>query len=159
MKKAVIGIIVVVVIVSATFLVIRVGGSKRPALVKFQLPDSGSLIITCEVVESPGKRARGLAGRKELAVDRGMVFVYESAGDRSFWMKNTLIPLDIIFIAADGTVINIAEADAALGASDNELKIYRSAEPAKWVVETNKGICAKYGIGRGTRVVIGEPGT
>lgn len=159
MKKAVIGIIVVIVIVSAAFFVICVDGSKSLALVKFQLPDSGCLTIICEVAENSEELTKGLAEREKLAEDRGMVFVYESPGNRSFWMKNTPIPLDIIFIAADGIVINVEEADVALGGADNKLRSYHSAGPAKWVVEINKGICARHGIGRGTRVVIEKPGT
>ncbi len=157
MKKAVIGIIVVIVIVSAAFVVICVDSNKPLALAKFQLPDSGCLTIICEIAESSEDRTKGLAEREELAEDRGMIFVYGSPGNRSFWMKNTLIPLDIIFIAADGTVINVEETDVALGRSDNKLRSYHSAGPAKWVVEINKGICAQYGIGRGTHVIIEFP--
>jgi uncharacterized protein len=61
-----------------------------------------------EIAASPAEQARGLMFRKSLAADRGMLFVYAKPQPVAFWMKNTLIPLDIIFIAPDGRVLSIA---------------------------------------------------
>ena len=62
-----------------------------------------------EVAETGEQQAQGLMFRQSLAPDRGMVFPRDPPGDASFWMKNTLIPLDIIFIRTDGTIARIAE--------------------------------------------------
>src|SRR4030095_16962813 len=70
---------------------------------------SGTHKFTVEVAETPEQQAQGLMNRQSLAPDRGMVFPRNPPGDASFWMKNTLIPLDMIFIRPDGTIARIAE--------------------------------------------------
>ena len=66
---------------------------------------SGSNVhrFTVEIARTPQEQATGLMNRSELAPDRGMIFPFEPPRDASFWMKNTLIPLDMIFVAADGS--------------------------------------------------------
>jgi uncharacterized protein len=65
--------------------------------------------FTVEVARTPDEQARGLMGRTELAADRGMLFPYNPPQTASFWMRNTLIPLDIIFIRSDGSIDRLAE--------------------------------------------------
>lgn len=69
-------------------------------------PEGGSVRIQVEVADQPAEQAQGLMGRTELADDRGMVFVWESPAPRSFWMKGTLIDLDLVGILA-GRVVSI----------------------------------------------------
>jgi len=64
--------------------------------------------FTVEVAKTPEEQATGLMNRSDLAPDRGMVFPFDPPRGASFWMKNTLIPLDIIFVRSDGTIANIA---------------------------------------------------
>ena len=64
--------------------------------------------FTVEVARTPQEQATGLMNRSELAPDRGMVFPFDPPRDASFWMKNTLIPLDMVFVRSDGTIANIA---------------------------------------------------
>ena len=86
--------------------------------------------------------------RQSLAPDRGMLFPYEPPRDASFWMENTLIPLDLIFIRADGTIARIA---------DNTVPLSRepipSLEPVAAVLEIAGGRAAELGIAPGDRVV------
>src|SRR5437879_10662025 len=63
--------------------------------------------VSLEVAATPAERERGLMYRTSLAEGRGMLFVFDADGNQSFWMKNTLIPLDLLFIARDGTVVGI----------------------------------------------------
>lgn len=124
------------------------------AKVKFRLSNNSIFNITCEVASTPSQLALGLMYRKDLPVDRGMLFVFEYPQEEVFWMKNTLIPLDIIFIDEKGIVLNVAEAKVELGVSDDALTRYRSVGFAKWVVEINMGLSSQYEVSAGAQVLI-----
>ena len=66
-----------------------------------------TLVVEVEVADTPAKRERGLMFRKELADGQGMVFLFDEEGEHSFWMKDTLIPLDLIFVDSSGRVTGI----------------------------------------------------
>ena len=117
----------------------------------FILP-SGNLTIRCEIADNATERAIGLMYREYLPEDAGMLFVFDYEVQPSFWMKNTLIPLDIIFINSTGHVVNYAEADPEPGVHDNLLERYISNGPVLWVLEVNQGTCSENGIGPGTYV-------
>ena len=104
--------------------------------------------FTVEVARTPEQQARGLMERQSLAPDKGMVFPYEPPQAVAFWMKNTLIPLDIIFIGADGRIINIAE-----NTTPYSLEPVPSAGPALAVLEIGGGLSAELGIEPGDRVL------
>ena len=70
---------------------------------------SGPVKFQVEIADNETERQNGLMWRENLGPDRGMLFDFKEEAQRSFWMKNTLIPLDIIYIAADGTVVSIAQ--------------------------------------------------
>lgn len=103
--------------------------------------------IVIEIADTSEARARGLMGRKAMDDRVGMLFVYDRADGRVFWMRNTPMPLDIIFVSENREVINIAERTEPL--SDNRC---RSKAPAKYVVEVMSGFSERHGIGEGTRV-------
>ena len=109
---------------------------------------------SCEVADTSSERVLGLMNRDSLPADEGMLFVYDEPANLTFWMKNTLIPLDIIFIDLNGRVINIEEAMPEPGVPDAELTRYSSLSPAMWVVELNMGTCSGNGIAPGTIVSI-----
>ena len=100
-----------------------------------------------EVAETGEQQAQGLMFRQSLAPDRGMVFPRDPPGDASFWMKNTLIPLDIIFIRADGTIARIAENTVPMS-----LDPVPSLEPVGAVLEIAGGRSAELGIKAGDKV-------
>jgi len=81
--------------------------------------------------------------RRALAGDHGMIFPYEPAQEVAFWMKNTLIPLDIIFIRSDGTIVRITKAEAM------DLTPLPSGEPITAVLEIRSGRAAELGIKEG----------
>ena len=108
--------------------------------------------VSLEIANSPSERRRGLMYRESLPAGHGMVFVYDDAAPRSFWMKNTRIPLDMVFVSANGTVLNVEHADVQPNASDSELASYRSEGAAQYVVEVNRGFANRTGVEAGTRV-------
>ena len=101
-----------------------------------------------EIARTPEQQERGLMFRKSMADDAGMIFPQESDRDMSFWMKNTLIPLDMLFVASDGRITHIMP--DAVPLSETPLP---SGGPIRAVVELNGGIAAKLGIHVGDRVL------
>ena len=97
--------------------------------------------FTVELALTPAEQQRGMMDRQSLAPDRGMLFVYERPEYRSFWMKNTYIPLDIIYIGGDGRILSI-EADTI----PLSIEPYPSLDPALLVLELAGGRAAELGI-------------
>ncbi|MCB9665024.1 MAG: DUF192 domain-containing protein [Alphaproteobacteria bacterium] len=106
--------------------------------------DGTALVV--EVADDPEERAQGLMMRDHLAADRGMLFVYPEAQPRSFWMKDTRIPLSIAFLDDKGVIRKIA--DMTPLSLDHTKSVY----PARYAVEVNKGWFAAHGIEVGDRV-------
>jgi len=104
---------------------------------------SGAHRFTVEVAATPEQQERGMMFRKSVAPDRGMIFPYEPAQEVGFWMKNTLIPLDIIYIRSDGTIVRITKAEAL------DLTPLPSGEPITAVLEIGGGRAAELGIKEG----------
>ncbi|MBV9522336.1 MAG: DUF192 domain-containing protein, partial [Alphaproteobacteria bacterium] len=102
---------------------------------------SGKQHFSIEEARTPEQMAQGLMFRRSLPADAGMLFEYEHPQPTSFWMKNTLIPLDMLFIAADGTVIGVHERAVPLS-----LEPITSQAPVLAVLELNGGTAARLGI-------------
>ena len=116
--------------------------------VKLTITSDGAVHrFTVEVARSPEEQAQGMMNRQSLDPDRGMLFPYDPPEMASFWMKNTLIPLDMIFIRADGTIARIEENVAPLS-----LEPVPAGEPVAAVLELAGGRSAELGIGPGARV-------
>lgn len=99
-----------------------------------------------EVARTIHQKNKGLMNRPSLGEKEGMIFVSSMEIPQAFWMKNTLIPLDMIFLDKDGKVLNIETALPEPGVSDLQLKLYKSIAPAKYVIELNKGTSTKIGL-------------
>jgi uncharacterized membrane protein (UPF0127 family) len=103
--------------------------------------------FTVELATTPEEQARGLMHRQSLEPNRGMLFPYEAPQPASFWMKNTLIPLDIIFVRPDGTIARIAGNTVPMS-----LEPIPSLEPVAAVLEIPGGRSAELGISAGDTV-------
>ena len=103
--------------------------------------------FTVEVARSDQEQAQGLMGRRSLAADRGMLFPFDPPRPASFWMRNTLIPLDMIFIRTDGTIARIAANTVPLSEEPVGVEQEMSA-----VLELRGGRAAELGIREGDRV-------
>jgi len=123
------------------------GGAAGPVIradgvVEMLLPDgSVAAALAVEIAETPEVRARGLMGRALGDFMTGMLFIFETAEPQTFWMRNTPGSLDMIFIDADGKVLNVAAHTTPM--SDRQ---YSSAGPAKYVMEAKAGFADRYGI-------------
>jgi uncharacterized membrane protein (UPF0127 family) len=103
----------------------------------------GDKNVLVEVVSTPSTRSKGLSGRSSLAQNSGMLFIFDKKDiTPSFWMKDMLIPLDIIWID-DGKIVVIDKNVSApkAGVSDSELKVYSPGKPVDYVLEMNADFC------------------
>jgi uncharacterized membrane protein (UPF0127 family) len=107
----------------------------------------GPVAFQVEIADDEAERERGLMYRTALAPNRGMLFIFEDAAPRAFWMKNTYIPLDIVYIGADGRIVSIA----ANAEPFNETPIPSNGQ-AKGVLEIYGGRAAQLGLKPGDRV-------
>ncbi|WP_118134356.1 DUF192 domain-containing protein [Oceanicella sp. SM1341] len=104
----------------------------------------GTVRFSVELADDAEERARGLMFRESMPKFSGMLFVYDRAEEASFWMKNTLIPLDMLFLDATGTVRHI-HSEAVPG----DLTPIPSGGPALAVLEINGGLAARLGLKEG----------
>jgi uncharacterized protein len=103
--------------------------------------------FTVEVARTTEEQARGLMFRRTLGDEEGMIFPFDPPRPASFWMRNTLIPLDMIFIRADGTIARIAANTVPL--SETPVAV---GEPVAAVLEIRGGRAAELGVAEGDRV-------
>lgn len=103
--------------------------------------------FTVEIAADAASRAHGLMERRDLPADSGMLFDYHKAQPVAFWMKNTPLPLDMLFIRADGTIVSVVA-----NAEPYSEKPIPSVEPVQAVLELNGGRAAELGIHPGDRV-------
>ena len=102
--------------------------------------------IRAQLAITPQQRQIGLMHRREMPSHEGMLFVFDEPSRQCFWMRNTLIPLTIAYLADDGTVVNLADMQPQ---SDES---HCSAKPVRFALEMNQGWFAKRGIKPGMRI-------
>jgi hypothetical protein len=110
---------------------------------------SGDTSVTVELALSPQQQERGLMFRTELAENAGMLFVFPDDGERTFWMSNTPLPLDILYIRGDATVLSIAAR-----ATPYSEKLIPSRGPARYVLEVGGGWAERHGVKPGDRLTL-----
>ena len=108
--------------------------------------DGTEATVIAEIARTDVQRSRGLMGRTSLADGEGMLFVFESDRILSFWMKNTLIPLSIAFIARDGRILEIRDME------ERSLQTVRSARSARYALEVPQGWFTRAGIEPGSTI-------
>lgn len=108
----------------------------------------GPVRVSVEIADSPEERRYGLMYRNALPDRHGMLFVFPGEAVRSFWMKNTPLSLDIIFISAAGSVVHVAPHTRPF----SEAPIPSGGQAAQFVLEVKAGFCERYGISAGARV-------
>ncbi len=109
--------------------------------------------VTVEIADSPSERELGLMNRTKLEKDTGMLFVFRDAQVLNFWMKNTLIPLEIIYFDKDGSFVNTAEMTPC---TVDPCAQYRSAAQAQYALEVNPDFRKDHDIGVGWKLNVNE---
>ena len=107
--------------------------------------------ITVETADTQATQEKGLMGRESLDEDRGMLFVYDLDSRKSFWMKNTKIPLSIAYIAADGTIREIYDMEPL------STRTVDSRYSVRYALEVNLGAFQRHGIKTGDKVEFIKP--
>jgi len=115
---------------------------RDDAVLDFLKPD-GSVItsVSIEIAETPENISKGLMWRTSLDITSGMLFIFQESGPQTFWMRNTPLRLDILFIGKDSCIKNIAERTSPM--SD---QTYNSKGPVKYVLEVRGGFSRAHGI-------------
>lgn len=148
----------IIVIAAIYFLIVNTGKTENNNDEEYMFRKDGELTfvdssgtlktrINIQIAQTEYDRELGLMFRKSMDDNQGMLFIFPDIQVRSFWMRNTVIPLDMIFIDDSKTVLNIAKNTTPY--SDVS---YPSAGPAKYVVEVNGGFCDRHGITAGSKV-------
>lgn len=104
----------------------------------------GEVTVKVEVADSSEEIREGLMYREELGEKEGMLFIFQDERERNFWMKNTLIPLDMIFLDKDKKIVHIVK--NAEPCSEEECQLYNSRYSSKYVIEVNAGFADKHNI-------------
>jgi uncharacterized membrane protein (UPF0127 family) len=114
----------------------------------FENADGEEASLFVEIADTPEERSVGLMHRESLPEDQGMLFVFENDGQHNFYMENTLIPLSIAFIKADGTIVEIEDMEPQTE------ELHSGPEPYRYTVEANQGWFERNGISAGSRAII-----
>ncbi len=137
---AVVGLLLVLFI-AKEILANKMGGTKNISHVKI-----GDTIVKVELADTVAKRTKGLMFRKSLGENEGMLFIFPSEGKHAFWMANTYIPLDIIWIGSDMKIVHIEEnvqpctvEGSAMDKLRDMCRTYGPEEDAKYVLEVGAG--------------------
>ena len=131
-------------------------GGTQPRTVAYRLEpaDGPATTVRLEVAADPAARARGLMGRTKVPEGTGMVFLYPADVAEAFWMRNTLVPLSIAFVAADGRVVSVAEMTPCKA---DPCPIYAPTGPYRYAVELAAGSFGAARVGPGAKVAPVDP--
>jgi uncharacterized membrane protein (UPF0127 family) len=139
--------------VLTAFVLCGEAGAAPPSIVFEETPlviesQSGRFEFVVEMAVSPEQRSRGLMFREDLAEDRGMLFDFGTLQPVSMWMRNTYVPLDMLFIDGDGRITQIAAHTQPLSDA-----VIASRQPVRAVLELRAGVTADLGIVPGDRLI------
>ncbi len=127
------------------------GGPGKLPVVRVSFPDANGVAVDAELVRSEHDSMRGLMYRKSLGAERGMLFDLLVRDDHKFWMHNTCIPLDLLYVDEDGLLVGIVENAPTL--NDESRGVHC---PSRWVLEVNAGWSRRHGVRAGQHVNLPE---
>ncbi|MGD9850481.1 MAG: DUF192 domain-containing protein [Nitrospirales bacterium] len=113
--------------------------------------------LSVEIAETVDKRSQGLMYRKSLEADQGMLFIFPEMGYWTFWMKNTLIPLDILWMDESGKILHVESHVPICTKKDDSCPRYYSTRESIFVLEIQAGRAKELGLTPGTRMSLAIP--
>ena len=125
-------------------------GSDGLQKITLESPNGKEVVVKVEIADDREEQAQGLMHRDELKKGRGMLFVFDDEKRRSFWMKETLIPLDIIYFNEKGEFVSFKEMRPC---KEDPCPTYSSEAPAKYALEVNAGFVEEEGIEEGWKLI------
>jgi len=131
---------IALILVNASLVACAPRKQLKTAVLSITRPDSAPVEITVEIARTEQERAQGLMYRKKLPDGEGMIFIFERDEQLSFWMKNTVIPLSIAFIASDGRITEIKDMQPL------DLNSVKSSRSVRYALETPQGWFTRVGV-------------
>jgi uncharacterized membrane protein (UPF0127 family) len=128
---------------TAVALAAQAQGNQRLPLVKL---NAGIHLVTAEVASTDLTRTRGLMFRERLGQNEGMLFLFEAPGEQCMWMRNTLIPLSVAFLADDGRIVNVEDMEP------HDESSHCSKQPVRYALEMERGWFSKRGLAAGAKI-------
>jgi uncharacterized membrane protein (UPF0127 family) len=128
-------------------MVVSVAACQAEPKVTITTKEGRTISFVVEIADTPAKREMGLQYRRELAADRGMLFIFPGESQQSFWMKNTPLPLDMIFINRERKVAGIVEQTVPFSLDPRSV-----SAASQFVLEINGGLSKRHGIKAGDSV-------
>ncbi len=145
---------ILALILLSLFIIFRPKNTPTPTGGKSIKTTIGTIVYNLEIAATEPERAQGLSGRSTLCPTCGMLFIFDKEGIYPFWMKDTLIPLDMIWLDGSGKIVSMTTAQPQPGAKLWELKTYPNTSPAKYVIELNAGDFLKNNLKLGQIIAI-----
>jgi hypothetical protein len=121
--------------------------TKHGTLIFVRADGTEAATIDIEIADTPQKRETGLMGRPTLGEKQGMLFIFEVEQDLAFWMMNTMISLDMLFVDGRNEIVTIHSRTEPFSTES-----YPATKPGRYVVEVNAGYCEEYGIRVGDKI-------
>jgi len=126
------------------------GETPKPASGEYTAATLGDVPIRLQLADTPAERVQGLSGRDGLAEDEGLLFIFEEDGHHAFWMKDMRFSIDILWLKADGEVVDIASNVAP----ETYPQSFAPSIPARYVLELPAGFAERYTIEVGDMLVL-----
>jgi uncharacterized protein len=120
-------------------------------VVRIEAAEGGEVVVPVEIADSPEERQVGLMNRESLPEDAGMIFLFDEDETGGFWMKDTLIPLSIAFVDADGTIVSILDMEPC---EADPCEIYEPGVTYRSALEVNQGAFSRWGVQEGDRLTL-----
>ncbi|MES2994739.1 MAG: DUF192 domain-containing protein [Patescibacteria group bacterium] len=142
----------VIVVLAALLIYTRAHAPAESVVADTVVSKAEALPGEIEVVDTQEKRMLGLSGRKDIADDYGMLFVFDAAGKHGFWMKDMLFTIDIVWLSDDGTIVHVEHSVPP----SSYPSVLVTPVPASFALETNAGYAKEHGWDTGTKLDISK---
>ncbi len=144
------GLALIIVILAALLIYTRVHAPAESSAADVVVSKAETLPREIELADTQEKRMQGLSGRKDIADDYGMLFIFEEAAKHGFWMKDMLFAIDIVWLSDDGTIVHIEHSVSPASYPS----VLAPAVPASFALETRAGYAKDHGWDTGTKLDI-----